>query len=258
MPSTPDSQVITGLFIDICDSTALHNDPRLGRDEATRGARLAETIKRPFDEIVDEVIRQAGGWMVNPAGDGWCCGLLDPQKAVQAAVVIQARLKSALTSTPVGSVEARIGLHCAPISTTAPDYIHQAGNLAARVQSYAPRGGIGVTSAVHGLCQGRLVDISFRDLGFQEFKGEASPQQVFAVECSPNELNRLLAEWSNRGGRSGGGTGSTAHDVAAKPSPSQTHPSSQSPQPSPGQSVSASNKSIAIGGNVEGSSINIG
>ena len=195
MPSTPDSQVITGLFIDICDSTALHNDPRLGRDESTRAKRFAETIKAPFDRIVDEVMDEAGGWMVNPAGDGWCCGLLDPQKAVQAALVIQARLKSALMSTPVGLVEARIGLHCAPVSAAATDYIHQAGNLAARVQSYAPRGGIAVTSAVHGLCQGRLVNITFRDLGFQDFKGEASRQQVFAVECSPDELDRLLVEW---------------------------------------------------------------
>ena len=246
MSPTPDTQVITGLVIDICDSNLIHNDPRFGRDEGTRSKRFAETIKAQFDRIVGEVMGEADGQVVNPVGDGWCYKLYDPQKAVQAALVIQARLKSALTSTPVGLVEARIGLHCAPISTAATDYIHQAGNLAARVQSYAPRGGIAVTSAVHGLCQGRLVNISFRDLGFQDFKGEASRQQVFAVECSPDELDRLLAEWKL--------------SVPFQPSP--TEPGQQSFSPShmtkgtSGGTVIYSNKTIVNQGTV-GTQVNV-
>ena len=75
MPDTSSAPVVAGLFIDLVNSTALHRDERLGRNQPARDAAFGKHIKRPFDAAVEVAVKQAGGWIVNPAGDAWCCAL---------------------------------------------------------------------------------------------------------------------------------------------------------------------------------------
>ena len=120
--------MITGLFIDLVNSTGLHQDPRLGRTQPERDRAFETHLKAPYDEAVALAVREAGGWIVNPAGDGWCCALPEPQEAVLCALVLQHRLQRRLADTPVGPVLARVGLHVGSSGTQPRHYIHDAGN----------------------------------------------------------------------------------------------------------------------------------
>ena len=194
---TPTSQVLTGMILDWAGSTRLHEDHRLGGTSADRAATIRQQVKKPFDDLVRQILDEARGEWVHTTGDGACCVFEDPQQAVLCALVFQWRLQHRPIPIPGGVVQARIGLHTEPIPGDAirDQYIHQAGNYAARAQSLAPLGGVAVTETVHALCQGKIAQVTFTDLGKHELKKGEGSRPFYTAHCPADVLARLSDEW---------------------------------------------------------------
>lgn len=196
MPLPPASVTITGVFVDMVSSTGLQNDSALGRTSAERAAEFRQTLKNPFDRLVAYCAALEEGRAVNMAGDGWCYAFRDPQRAVLCALHIHWCLATGPIQTPHGALQARIGLHTESIPANALDYIHQAGNGAARVQAQAPPGGTVLSRATQALCQDRIAGVALCPLGAHPLKG-MPPEELFLATTSPE----LLEFFASRAGR---------------------------------------------------------
>ena len=87
MKSLP-SGIITAMFTDIVESTRIKGQ-MAGETSARRDTRYRQEIKEPHDAIVLSCVSDAGGYIVNPTGDGFCITFVDAEEAVLCALRIQ-------------------------------------------------------------------------------------------------------------------------------------------------------------------------
>jgi class 3 adenylate cyclase len=157
------------LFTDICNSTEMTQ--RLG-DAASM------TIVRDHDTFVRSALDGHGGREVKHTGDGIMASFSSVTSSVGAALAIQTGLRNRNEGAEV-SLDVRIGIAAGEPVTEREDLFGAAVQLAARLCSVAPAGGIVVSVAVRELCIGKA--FRFRDVGPLDLKGFAEPTLAFAV-----------------------------------------------------------------------------
>lgn len=136
-----------------------------GHDEehalALLGSRMA---------TAQTVIRHHRGRVFKLTGDGLLAEFASPVEAVRAALEIQEAMRSANGSAgPEDQMVLRIGVNLGDVVESGDDLMGDAVNVAARLESIAPPGGICVSAAVHEQIEGKLM-LRAQDMGEQRVK----------------------------------------------------------------------------------------
>jgi adenylate cyclase len=132
-------------------------------------------------QIMDSIIAEHGGRIVNTAGDGLLAEFPSAVDAVQCAVETQERLAQAGASDPADRrLEFRIGVHAGDVMVRNGDLFGDGVNIAARLQALAPPGGVCVSGAVHEHVR-KVLPLRFVDLGPQREAQRRAGPCPFAV-----------------------------------------------------------------------------
>ncbi|MGQ0465655.1 MAG: helix-turn-helix transcriptional regulator [Sporichthyaceae bacterium] len=169
MGEATDSGVLTFVFTDLVDSTAIAQ--RLGdhRAQTWRRSHLAE---------VRAAIDAHAGREVKNLGDGVMAVFAGPLDAVRAALEIQARVQAGNAAPDAVPTAVRIGLHTGEASCEDGDYFGTAVVVAARLCAAAEPGAILAGEVVAALVGDR---VAFRAVGGLELKGLLRPQAAVEV-----------------------------------------------------------------------------
>jgi predicted ATPase/class 3 adenylate cyclase len=186
-PLDGERKTVTALFADIKGSTELERD--LDPEEA-------RAIVDPVLRLMMDAVHRYGGYVAQSTGDGIFALFGAPvahedhaQRALHAALAMQQELRQhgeKLKSQGRPPVEARIGINTGEVVMRTihtgghPEYtpVGHVTNLAARMQTVAPIGGIAISGDTRRLVEGYF---ELRDLGPTAIKGIAEPVNVFEV-----------------------------------------------------------------------------
>jgi len=151
-----------------------------------------ETIThRSWMAVLDEVIRpqtaQHGGTIVKSTGDGILAEFPSALDAVEWAREVQRLTTGASRTRRPSSIVLRIAVHLGDIITTGFDVFGDSVNVAARLQEYAPPGGIILSEAVYDGVRGSIGGEA-RDLGFLDLKNLAKPIRAYALDPQANDI----------------------------------------------------------------------
>ncbi len=128
-------------------------------------------------------IEKRGGRVVDMAGDSVLAVFGAAADAVDVSIAVQtALLKHALAEAEDRRLLFRIGVHLGDIMTKPDGTVYGDGvNVAARLQSLAPPGGIVVSQLLRSSI-GSACEVRFRDLGERTLKGVPRPVRVLLVD----------------------------------------------------------------------------
>lgn len=175
---------LTIMFVDLVNSTEL--------GELSEAEDLLETI-RLYREFAGGAIRRVGGMIGRLVGDGilayFCYPVAtenDPERAVHAALEIVEGI--GVLETPTGAqLGVRIGIATGQVIVSdlfaggASDIntiVGSTANLASRLQSFAPSGGIVIAQETYARVSSRF---NCEDLGRREIRGFARPHNAWRV-----------------------------------------------------------------------------
>jgi TolB-like protein/class 3 adenylate cyclase len=147
-----------------------------GDEEGTLGA--LKTLRKA---VLDPKLTEHRGRVVKTTGDGILAEFGSTVDAVRCAIDIQ-RAMSARSAglPPEKKIEFRIGINVGDIIVDGDDIFGDGVNVAARLESISPAGGICISDVVHQQVSGR-VEIRFTDLGEQTLKNIARPLRVYSI-----------------------------------------------------------------------------
>jgi adenylate cyclase len=155
-------------------------------------------------KVVDSSIEQHHGRLVNSAGDSVLAEFASVVEAVNCAVGIQTALKAENASLPPNrQMEFRIGIDLGDVIVEGEQIYGDGVNVAARLESLAEPGGIGISGTVYEQVRDKLA-LVYEDAGEQAVKNIARPVGVWRVlldETAPShvEMSRRT-RWYRRGG----------------------------------------------------------
>ena len=147
-------------------------------------------------EIADAAIEQHGGRIFGSAGDSVIAEFKSSVEAVRCAVEIQNRMRSANDGLPEPDrMIFRVGVNFGDVMLEDENVFGDGVNVAARLESLAPAGGVCISSQVHEQISGKL-DTAFSRAGRHKLKNIAKPVEVW---CWPPEnagkLRRSASGW---------------------------------------------------------------
>ncbi len=161
----------------------------MGEDEVGTLRRLAV-----LRGIVDARIDARGGRIANTAGDSVLAEFRTIADAVLCATEIQSRLATEQQNLALDKqIRFRIGINAGDVLVRGGDIFGDGVNVAARIQSLAPPGGVAVSRTVRDQMRDRL-PLDFDDLGHQAVKNIIRPLRVFVVRTAAgqSETNKRL------------------------------------------------------------------
>ncbi len=159
------------MFTDTVGSTALAQ-----RDEA-----LAVELMGQQRRLIRPLVAANHGREVKSIGDGFLIEFSSALDAVRCAAAIQKSQKDANDRRPPHSrLQIRIGIHLGDVIHTEGDVAGDAVNVASRIESLAPPGGICVTAQVQASVFNK-VDYKFESLGAPPLKGVAARIEVYRI-----------------------------------------------------------------------------
>jgi class 3 adenylate cyclase/tetratricopeptide (TPR) repeat protein len=188
-PVEAERRQLTFLFCDVVDST--HLAERLDAEDL-------RSVLLSFQKVCAEVVQRHEGQIGLFIGDGVTAYFGYPrahedsaQHAVQAGLDIMA----GLTELGTDGLEARCGVHTGPVvvgemgvgeKRLSDGIVGEAPNIAARLQAFAPPGGLVMSEATQRLVEG-LFEVE--PLGPQMLKGVSAPVAIYRVlrpSAAPN------------------------------------------------------------------------
>jgi adenylate cyclase len=153
----------------------------MGRDESGTLARLREHRSLRFEPA----LARHGGRLVKVAGDGALAEFASAVDALAAVIEFQQSMVEANRDTPDDTaIVFRIGLHLGDLIVDGDDLYGDGVNIAARLETAAPAGGVMISGSIHEAVDGRL-KATFQDLGRLELKNIERPVQAFSVQWNP-------------------------------------------------------------------------
>ncbi len=153
----------------------------MSRDESGTLARLREhrTVR------LEPTLARHGGRLVKLSGDGALAEFGSAVDALSAAIEFQQAMAEANRHVPEGdAIVFRIGLHLGDLIVDGEDLYGDGVNVAARLESEAPPGGIVISYSVHDAVAGRL-KATFQGLGPLVLKNIDRPIQALLVGWEP-------------------------------------------------------------------------
>ena len=161
----------------------------MGRDESGTLQRLREHRRMRFEPALS----RHGGRLVKLTGDGALVEFASAVDALSAAIEFQQAMVEAngnqLADT---ALVFRMGLHVGDLIVDGDDLYGDGVNIAARLETAAPPGGIVISRSVHDAAAGRL-KATFDDLGDIALKNIERPVQAYEVKWDPADWKVLVA-----------------------------------------------------------------
>ena len=158
------------LLADIKDYSAT-----MGADEVAAIAGI-DTIRRVFERVVPA----KNGLFETSGGDAFLALFESAVHAVEAAVDIQTHLAGRSTDAGAAPLRIRIGIHMGDVVRTSFDqWMGHAIDVAARIQTLAPPGGVAISDDVYRAVRNCLA-IPFVDMGRQHLKNVGEQMLVYA------------------------------------------------------------------------------
>ena len=159
-----------------------------------------------WDHIILPAIEAFGGRVVKSTGDGFIAEFASAIASVECGIRIQSEMaKFNERAAQEPRLRFRLGITVGEIIIEANDVYGDRVNVAARIQEYAPEGGICISGTACDEVKGRL-PVQFQSLGRQKLKNIRQPIQIFSVlwpdmPAIPNRQVAALSRW--RRGRPG-------------------------------------------------------
>jgi adenylate cyclase len=151
-----------------------------GLMEADEAGTL-ERLKLNRGKIFDPCVAAHGGRVVKLMGDGALVEFASVIAAVDCALAIQdATARAEPERADIERISYRIGINLGDVIVEGDDIYGEGVNVAARLQTIAPVGGIAVSATVHDHVAGKA-PCTFEDLGLHTAKNLERPVRVFAV-----------------------------------------------------------------------------
>jgi adenylate cyclase len=145
-------------------------------DEAGTLAALKSLRK----DLADPKITEHNGRIVKLTGDGMLVEFPSVVSAVACAVDIQSAMRVRNVSTSGERIEFRIGINLGDIIVEEGDIFGDGVNVASRLESIAPVGGIAVSQSVRDHV-GKRLDLTFEDMGERRLKNIEAPVRVYSI-----------------------------------------------------------------------------
>jgi adenylate cyclase len=145
-------------------------------DEAGTLAALKSIRKN----LADPKISEHNGRIVKLTGDGMLVEFPSVVSAVACAVDIQSAMRARNATETAGRIEFRIGVNLGDIIVEDGDIFGDGVNVAARLESIAPVGGIAVSQSVRDHV-GKRLDLAFEDMGERRLKNIDAPIRVYSI-----------------------------------------------------------------------------
>ena len=118
-------------------------------------------------------------------GDGFFIEFASAVNAVAAALEVQARMAEANADLPADRrIVLRIGINLGEVIVEDNDLFGDGVNIAARLESIAPHGGIIISGSAYDQVRNRI-DATIEDLGTQALKNIAEPVRIYRVSAAP-------------------------------------------------------------------------
>ena len=174
---------LTVMMTDVVRSTALRR---------ARGDRDADDILGLQAGIVNDKVREFGGWVRKSLGDGFLVTFPSTVAAVRAAAAIQSALHEHNAADPQHAVEIRIGIHTGQVTERDGDLHGQAVHAAARVMAEAIGGQILTSEQVRNHAEPQM-DLSFLDLGLFWLRGFPERWRLYEVAWSDTSVGVVRA-----------------------------------------------------------------
>jgi adenylate cyclase len=132
----------------------------MAQDEVATLASLGEHM-----EIIDAIVRQHGGRVVNSVGDNVLAEFPSVVSAVTCAVEFQREIGSRNAGLPAQRrLEFRVGIHLGDVIVERDSIYGDGVNIAARLEALAEAGGIYVSAPVYDQVLGKIPE-HFENLG---------------------------------------------------------------------------------------------
>jgi adenylate cyclase len=161
----------------------------MGRDESGTVARLRQNRA----ESLDPLLAKYGGRLVKLTGDGALVEFTSAVDALSAAIEFQQAMADTNRDQPPDSALVfRIGLHLGDLIVDGEDLYGDGVNVAARLESEAPAGGILISRNVRDAVSGR-VKATLEDLGGLSLKNIERPVRAFRVHWEATAWRPLAA-----------------------------------------------------------------
>jgi len=147
----------------------------MGADETGTLARM----KAHRAELWNPQIEKYGGRVVGTAGDALLVEFASAVSAVECSLAVQQGMaEREADQSDETRMLLRIGVNIGEVVIDGDDIFGDGVNIAARLQSIAPAGGICLSGKVHDEIAGKIA-AAFEDAGAQEVKNIARPVQVW-------------------------------------------------------------------------------
>src|ERR1041385_723413 len=154
-------------------------------DEAGTLAAL-KSLRR---SIVDPKIAEHRGRIVKLTGDGMLVEFPSVVSAVACAADIQHGMRTRNAGMSEGGrIEFRIGINLGDVIVEGGDIFGDGVNVAARLESIAPVGGIAVSQSVRDHV-GKRLDLAFEDMGERRLKNIEAPIRVYSISINRPSSN---------------------------------------------------------------------
>ncbi len=149
----------------------------MGADETGTLAAL-KTLRADF---IDGKITKHQGRVVKLTGDGMLVEFPSVVNAVACAAEMQRGMRDRNADVPQESrIEFRVGVNVGDVIVEGEDIFGDGVNVAARLESIAPVGGIAVSQSVRDHV-GKRLDVIFEDLGERRLKNIERPIRVYSI-----------------------------------------------------------------------------
>src|SRR6266536_470463 len=140
-----------------------------------------ERLKAHRRQLINPKIREHRGRIVKNTGDGLLAEFASVVDAVRCAAEVQRGMIDRNAEQPGDRrIEFRIGINLGDIIVEDDDIFGDGVNVAARLESIAPVGGIAVSQSVRDHV-GKRLDLAFEDMGERRLKNNEAPIRVYTI-----------------------------------------------------------------------------
>jgi TolB-like protein/class 3 adenylate cyclase len=136
-------------------------------------------VRAVYDSLVHKTIGEQGGKVFKTMGDGLLAEFQSVVSAVQWTADLQRELNQRRIKAPGGEIfRVRAGIVLADVLVSGGDLFGSGINMAVRVQSHAPPGGMAITQWMYQYLGGNT-DLVFEDVGPTELKNISRAVRLF-------------------------------------------------------------------------------
>jgi len=136
-------------------------------------------VQRVYDRLISRTIAAAGGKVFKTMGDGLLAEFNSVVAAVQWTSSVQREIHERKIHAPGGEMfQVRAGIVLADVLVAGDDLYGSGINLAVRVQSHAPAGGMCITKWMYQYLDG-TIELEFTDMGPTELKNITKTVRIY-------------------------------------------------------------------------------